>query len=96
MTSSKDFTVFADVCFREFGNRVLYWTTISQPNIFAVGGYDQGIIPPGRCSFPFGKVCTKGNSSTEPYIALHNMLLAHSSAVRLYKKKYKVSYVLSN
>lgn len=33
--------------------------------------------------------CSKGNSSTEPYIALHNMLLAHASTARLYKQKYK-------
>ncbi|MCD9646176.1 hypothetical protein HAX54_035761 [Datura stramonium] len=30
-----------------------------------------------------------GNSSTEPYIVAHNILLAHSAAVRLYRRKYK-------
>ncbi|KAL3531462.1 hypothetical protein ACH5RR_010784 [Cinchona calisaya] len=87
----RDFTVFADECFKEFGDRVLYWTTLNEPNIFALGGYDYAQIPPGRCSLPFGKVCTQGNSSTEPYIAVHNMLLAHSSAVKLYKKKYQAT-----
>lgn len=42
----KDFTAYADVCFREFGDRVLHWTTVNEANIFALGGYDQGIIPP--------------------------------------------------
>ncbi|KAI5667350.1 hypothetical protein M9H77_17203 [Catharanthus roseus] len=85
----KDFTRYADVCFKEFGDRVLHWTTINEANIAALGGYDNGLSPPGRCSLPFGVICPEGNSSTEPYIAAHNMLLAHSSAVKLYKKKYK-------
>ncbi|KAJ8547424.1 hypothetical protein K7X08_011010 [Anisodus acutangulus] len=85
----KDFTAFADVCFKEFGDRVLHWTTINEANILAVGGYDNGLIPPKRCSLPFGFNCTGGNSSTEIYIVGHNMLLAHSSAVRLYQRKYK-------
>ncbi|XP_027161502.1 beta-glucosidase 11-like isoform X1 [Coffea eugenioides] len=87
----KDFTAYADVCFKEFGDRVLYWTTINEGNIFAMGGYDNGIAPPGRCSFPFGLNCSEGNSITEPYIAGHNMLLAHSSAVKLYYKKHKAT-----
>ncbi|MCD7462649.1 hypothetical protein HAX54_049031 [Datura stramonium] len=85
----KDFTAFADVCFKEFGDRVLHWTTINEANILTLGGYDQGVIPPKRCSAPFGSNCTGGNSSTEVYIVGHNMLLAHSSAVRLYQRKYK-------
>ncbi|GMN62819.1 hypothetical protein TIFTF001_031899 [Ficus carica] len=84
----KDFREYADVCFREFGDRVKYWTTINEANIFVLTGYDMGDLPPKRCSHPFG-VCSKGNSSTEPYIAAHHILLAHASAARLYEKKYK-------
>ncbi|OIS98977.1 PREDICTED: beta-glucosidase 11-like isoform X1 [Nicotiana attenuata] len=85
----KDFTAYAEVCFKEFGDRVLYWTTINEANVFAIGGYDHGIIPPGRCSPPFGVNCSRGNSSTEPYIVVHNMLLAHSSTMKLYRRNYK-------
>ncbi|GAB2281574.1 Beta-glucosidase 11 [Dionaea muscipula] len=85
----KDFTTYADVCFREFGDRVLHWTTVNEGNIFVLGGYDFGQTPPQHCSAPFGYNCQKGNSSIEPYIAAHNMLLAHASAVSLYKKKYQ-------
>lgn len=88
----KDFTAYAEECFREFGDRVLYWTTVNEPNIFAIGGYDQGIVPPQRCSFPFGFNCSRGNSSSEPYIALHHILLSHASATRLYRKKYRVIF----
>ncbi|XP_004495964.1 hydroxyisourate hydrolase isoform X1 [Cicer arietinum] len=86
----KDFTNYADVCFREFGDRVKYWTTVNEPNIFAVGSYDQGLSPPRRCSPPFCVInSTKGNSTIEPYLVGHHILLAHSSAVRLYRRKYK-------
>ncbi|KAF2612099.1 hypothetical protein F2Q70_00010384 [Brassica cretica] len=66
-----DFTAFADVCFREFGSKVKSWWTINEPNMLAWGGYDLGVSPPVHCSPPFGiGNCSKGNSSTEPYIAL--------------------------
>ncbi|XP_027189896.1 hydroxyisourate hydrolase-like isoform X3 [Cicer arietinum] len=84
-----DFTYYADVCFREFGDRVLYWTTVNEPNVFALGGYDKGNAPPNRCSPPFCATnSTRGNSTFEPYLVLHHILLAHSSVVRLYKTNY--------
>ncbi|CAH1447510.1 unnamed protein product [Lactuca virosa] len=89
--SVKDFVAYADVCFREFGDRVSHWTTLNEPNALALGGYDVGVTPPGRCSFPFGEFnCSEGDSTTEPYLAAHHMLLAHASAVRLYWEKYSV------
>ncbi|XP_051224220.1 beta-glucosidase 22 [Lolium perenne] len=85
-----DFTAYADVCFREFGDRVTYWTTLNEPNALVSLGYDAGIGPPGRCSKPFGLGdCSRGNSVNEPYIVAHNCLLAHSSAVSLYRRKYQ-------
>ncbi|KAL2945381.1 Beta-glucosidase 22 [Bienertia sinuspersici] len=86
-----DFTAYVDVCFREFGDRVRYWTTFNEANIFVYGGYDIGNTPPSRCSPPFGVNCTKGNSTTEPYLAAHHTLLAHASAAKLYKEKYKAN-----
>ncbi|KAL7584400.1 hypothetical protein Lser_V15G42401 [Lactuca serriola] len=86
----KDFVAYADVCFREFGDRVLHWTTFNEGNIFSLGGYDFGGSPPGRCSSPFGTNCSKGDSTSEPYLVTHHLLLAHASAVRLYRQKYKV------
>ncbi|XP_019082834.1 PREDICTED: beta-glucosidase 10-like isoform X1 [Camelina sativa] len=85
----EDFTAFADVCFREFGEDVKLWTTINEATIFAICSYGEGISPPGRCSPNKYINCSTGNSSTEPYIAGHNMLLAHASASKLYKLKYK-------
>ncbi|KAI3749228.1 hypothetical protein L2E82_19835 [Cichorium intybus] len=34
--SVKDFVAYADVCFREFGDRVLHWTTFNEANVFAL------------------------------------------------------------
>ncbi|KAJ6816589.1 beta-glucosidase 11-like [Iris pallida] len=86
----EDFTAYADVCFREYGDRVSHWTTLNEPNVFVLGGYDAGNFPPGRCSYPFGN-CSHGNSVMEPYIVAHNCLLAHSSVAALYKRKYQVN-----
>ncbi|KAL5058139.1 hypothetical protein RYX36_029743 [Vicia faba] len=88
-TIKKDFTAYVDVCFKEFGDRVKYWTTVNEGNVYAMFGYDIGILPPQRCSPSFIANCSKGNSSTEPYLAAHHMLLAHASAARLYRTKYK-------
>ena len=91
MCCREDYTAFAEVCFENFGDRVKHWVTVNEPNIEPIGGYDIGSQPPRRCSYPFGENCTGGNSSTEPYIAAHHLLLAHVSAVSLYRSKYEVS-----
>ncbi|KAM0906026.1 hypothetical protein ACQ4PT_017005 [Festuca glaucescens] len=88
----EDFTSFADVCFRSFGDRVKQWTTVNEPNIEPLGGYDMGYLPPRRCSSPFGFpgiTCAEGNSTTEPYVVAHHLLLAHASMVSLYRRKYQ-------
>ncbi|KAG9443793.1 hypothetical protein H6P81_015133 [Aristolochia fimbriata] len=86
----EDFTGFADICFREFGDRVFHWTTINEPNVFGTGAYDNGFLPPQRCSEPFGLTkCDAGNSTVEPYIVVHHTLLAHASVATLYKEKYQ-------
>ncbi|KAL6846783.1 hypothetical protein ACP4OV_024231 [Aristida adscensionis] len=87
----EDYTAYADVCFSNFGDRVKHWITVNEPNIETIGGFDVGKQPPRRCSYPFGENCTGGNSSTEPYITAHHLLLAHASAVSLYRDKYKVT-----
>lgn len=86
----KDFRAFAEVCFREFGDRVKYWTTFNEPNAFPLLGYDIGWWPPQRCSYPFGfGNCSAGDSTEEPYVAGHHVLLAHAEAVELYREKFQ-------
>ncbi|XVE54510.1 hypothetical protein DITRI_Ditri03aG0087700 [Diplodiscus trichospermus] len=85
----KDFTNYAEICFRTFGDRVKNWITINEANVIAKFGYTTGIAPPGRCSDR--TTCPAGNAATEPYIVAHNILLAHASAARLYKEKYQAA-----
>ncbi|KAM0855166.1 hypothetical protein ACQ4PT_049960 [Festuca glaucescens] len=84
----KDFGYFAEVCFKMFGDRVKFWVTMNQPNLLAKFAYMDGWFPPSRCSKPFGN-CAFGNSSTEPYIAAHNMILSHANAVSIYRNNYQ-------
>ncbi|KAF7833963.1 beta-glucosidase 24-like [Senna tora] len=83
-----DFKDYAELCFKLFGDRVKHWITINEPFIIAVFGHDLGEIAPGRCSFGQFK-CHEGNSSTEPYIVTHNVLLAHAAVVKLYRDKFQ-------
>ncbi|KAK1687041.1 hypothetical protein QYE76_047889 [Lolium multiflorum] len=84
----KDFGYFAEVCFKMFGDRVKFWVTMNQPNLLAKFAYMDGWFPPSRCSKPFGN-CVFGNSSKEPYIAAHNMILSHANAVSIYRNNYQ-------
>ncbi|KAL5990486.1 hypothetical protein ACLOJK_011388 [Asimina triloba] len=84
----EDFAYFAEVCFKAFGDRVKYWVTFNEPNVFVKSGYLSGTYPPAHCSAPFGN-CTAGNSAIEPYIAAHNVILAHATATEIYRRKYQ-------
>ncbi|PHT59987.1 Beta-glucosidase 2 [Capsicum baccatum] len=82
---SDDFTTYADVCFKKFGDIVLHWTTLNEANEFTVGNYNIGNTPPNHFSPPFRmRPCSIGKSPIEPYIADHNLLLTHLSMVKLY------------
>ncbi|XP_015164558.1 beta-glucosidase 18-like isoform X2 [Solanum tuberosum] len=83
-----DFSYYADICFKYFGDRVKYWTTINEPHVMAVYGYRLGSYPPARCSGIFGN-CSAGDSEREPFIAAHNMILSHAAAVRIYRTKHQ-------
>ncbi|XP_061353580.1 beta-glucosidase 12-like [Gastrolobium bilobum] len=85
----KDFTDFAEVCFKAFGDRVKYWITLNGPSIFSQQGYTKGLYAPGRCSNWLPLNCTGGDSSTEPYLVFHHQLLAHAATVKVYREKYQ-------
>ncbi|MCD7460081.1 hypothetical protein HAX54_042813 [Datura stramonium] len=86
-----DFRDYAELCFKEFGDRVKLWTTINEPSGYALTSYDLGIFPPMRCSSWRNIGCPAGDSSTEPYIVAHHLLLAHAQTAKLYRHKYQVS-----
>ncbi|CAL0334131.1 unnamed protein product [Lupinus luteus] len=86
-----DFEDYANLCFKEYGKKVKLWTTLNEPHIFSTTGYASGTSAPGRCSDWLKQNCTGGDSSTEPYLVSHNLLLAHAAAIHIYRTKYQAS-----
>ena len=87
---SDDFRDYAELLFKEFGDRVKHWITLNEPCSYSYGGYAAKALAPGRCSAWQNLNCTGGDSGTEPYLVSHHELLSHAAAVELYKKKYQV------
>ncbi|KAI3708434.1 hypothetical protein L2E82_37603 [Cichorium intybus] len=57
----EEFVHLAEICYKTFGDRVKYWITMNEPNLFIELSYQLGIFPPCHCSKPFGD-CNTGNS----------------------------------
>ncbi|KAE8702270.1 hypothetical protein F3Y22_tig00110483pilonHSYRG00019 [Hibiscus syriacus] len=55
----EDFVLLAETCFKSFGDRVKYWATINEPNIYL----QKWLV--------------------------HNMLLAHAKAVKIYREQFQ-------
>ncbi|KAG4945892.1 hypothetical protein JHK87_041899 [Glycine soja] len=85
----EDFKYYANICFKNFGDRVKYWVTFNEPNVATIRGYRTGMWPPSRCSGSFGNCSYGGDSEREPFIAASNLLLSHAVAVDLYRTKYQ-------
>ncbi|XP_042513508.1 beta-glucosidase 12-like isoform X2 [Macadamia integrifolia] len=86
-----DFQDYAELCYKEFGDRVKNWITLNEPWTFSRAGYALGTNAPGRCSKWVNKNCSAGNSATEPYVVAHHQILAHAAAVNVYREKYQAS-----
>ncbi|KAL2327683.1 hypothetical protein Fmac_021110 [Flemingia macrophylla] len=87
----KYFQDYAELCFKEFGDRVKYWATLNEPWSYSKYGYETGEMATGRCSSWLNSNCSAGDSATEPYIVTHHQLLAHAAAVWIYRTKYQAS-----
>ncbi|CAH2079557.1 unnamed protein product [Thlaspi arvense] len=86
-----DFRNYARLCFEEFGDKVNMWTTFNEPYVYSVAGYDSGNKAMGRCSKWVNSLCVAGDSSTEPYLVSHHLLLAHAAAVEEFRNCDKIS-----
>jgi beta-glucosidase/6-phospho-beta-glucosidase/beta-galactosidase len=74
----EDFVYFADVCFKNFGDRVKKWTTFNEPQSVCNLMWGNGDFAPGVNNGPTGK-----------WTCGHNLLLAHAYAVKLYRDQYQ-------
>ena len=86
------FVDYAEVAFTQFGDRVTNFITFNEPLTFLGLGYSDGVHAPGRCSDR--SRCSAGDSTTEPYIGAHHVLLAHAKAVQRYRELKKVSSIM--
>ncbi|KAJ8596076.1 glycoside hydrolase family 1 protein [Rhizopogon salebrosus TDB-379] len=85
----QDYVRYAKVCFEAFGGKVNHWLTINEPWCISILGYGRGVFAPGRSSDR--KRSPEGDSSTEPWIVGHNVILSHAYAVKLYREEFKAA-----
>ncbi|XP_021775930.1 beta-glucosidase 13-like [Chenopodium quinoa] len=71
------FKEYAKLCFEKFGDRVKFWETINEPLVYVYLGKLMGFPPQLQID------------TEAPYIAYHNIILAHSEAAKLYKHEFK-------
>lgn len=71
-----DFTAYAKLCFSSLGDRVKKWITFNEPWVISLLGHGQGIFAPGR------------KSTSEPYLAAHNILRAHAKTVQCFRTEF--------
>lgn len=76
----KEWAHYVDSCFRLFGDRVKHWVTFNEAWTATKLASGSGKAPSIE---PFM------DPKKDPYIAGHNILLAHGSAVRIYREKYQ-------
>ena len=65
------YVAYADICFREFGDRVKRWITFNEPWVFTVLGYSYGEHSPNI-----------QDPGVSEYQAGHNVLVSHGKAYR--------------
>ena len=68
------FAEYAEICFKRFGDRVKYWMTMNELNVFTLRGYSLGVLPPGVRDY---KMAIR---------AAHNAMVAHGRVTRLYRQ----------
>ncbi|KAF9879222.1 Beta-glucosidase 1B [Colletotrichum karsti] len=82
-----DFARYARLMFTSLGSKVKIWMTITEPLQIAINGYNKGIHAPGRSSDR--SVSEEGDSSRECWIVGHSLLLAHATAVKIYREEFQ-------
>ncbi|GJQ69652.1 hypothetical protein Trydic_g5208, partial [Trypoxylus dichotomus] len=71
------FEDYADVLYKNFGDRVKDWTTFNAPTSICYFGYSEELLPPMINRKDVGYLCGR------------TLLLAHAKAYHLYNKRYR-------
>lgn len=82
----KDYAHYARVMFEALP-KVKRWITFNEPWCSSVLGYSTGTFAPGRTSNR--SMSKEGDSSTECWQVGHNLLVAHGTAVKIYREEFK-------
>jgi len=77
-----DFVNYATTLFKYFGDRVAYWITINEQNIFTIFGWLNGMHPPGKV-----------NDEKTYYQVNHHVFMAHAKAVLVLKELHPESKI---
>ncbi|KAI1094373.1 glycoside hydrolase family 1 protein [Rostrohypoxylon terebratum] len=81
-----DFEHYARVVFKAIP-KCKNWITFNEPWCSSILGYSTGFFAPGHTSDRAKSPV--GDSSREPWIVGHNLLLAHGRAVKVYREEFK-------
>ncbi|OAA55585.1 beta-glucosidase [Niveomyces insectorum RCEF 264] len=81
-----DFEHYARTCFAAIP-RCRHWITLNEPWCSSILGYSTGFFAPGHTSDRTKSPV--GDSSREPWLVGHTLLLAHGRAVRAYRTDFK-------
>ncbi|KAK7339039.1 hypothetical protein VNO77_19681 [Canavalia gladiata] len=76
---------YCELLFKTYGDRVKHWTTINEAEVTGLftymHGYDNDNPEPCQTT----KLCTQA------YIVVHNYILCHATAVKLYREKFQAT-----
>ncbi|KUI65446.1 Beta-glucosidase 1B [Cytospora mali] len=81
-----DFEHYARVVFQAIP-KCKHWITFNEPWCSSILGYSTGYFAPGHTSDRARSAV--GDSSREPWLVGHNLLLAHGRAVKVYRGEFK-------
>ncbi|KAI1374924.1 glycoside hydrolase family 1 protein [Hypoxylon crocopeplum] len=81
-----DFENYARVVYKSIP-KCKNWITFNEPWCSSILGYSTGFFAPGHTSNR--DKSPVGDSSREPWIVGHNLLLAHGRAVKVYREEFK-------
>lgn len=81
-----DYAHYARVLFQNIP-KVKHWITFNEPWCSSILGYNTGLFAPGHTSDRSKSAV--GDSSRECWIVGHNFLVAHGTAVKIYRDEFK-------
>jgi beta-glucosidase len=81
-----DFANYARVMFNALP-KVKQWITFNEPWCTCIIGYHFGVFAPGHTSDR--NKSPVGDSTREPWIVGHSLLIAHAKAVKVYREEFK-------